>query len=165
MFPRAISGRLKKLAIASALLAFAVASGFAETTVKVPFDFLANGRHCSAGAYTVNLDAQFNMVKLQSAGGARTFQWVILSGAPSPNDTRDPHVRPGGKRLRAAHHPVSQQDYRQARQEHSGVRANADHHGSVTYPPLHPQKVYSTSAIARTVTMKLSTRIVAILIF
>jgi hypothetical protein len=88
MFPRAISGRLKKLAIASALLAFAVASGFAETTVKVPFDFLANGRHCSAGAYTVNLDAQFNMVKLQSADGARTFQWVVLSGAPSPNDTR-----------------------------------------------------------------------------
>jgi hypothetical protein len=88
MFARTVSVHLKKLVIASALLAFAVTS-FAETTaVKVPFNFVADGKQCSSGLYSVILDAQFNTVKLQSADGVSSFQWVALSGSPSPNDTR-----------------------------------------------------------------------------
>lgn len=79
----------KKLAMASALLAFAVTSAFAETTtVKVPFDFVANGKHCSAGVYTVYRDAQFHTVRLQSADGAMNFQWVATAGQPAPSDMR-----------------------------------------------------------------------------
>jgi hypothetical protein len=79
----------RKLAMASALLAFAVTSAFAETTtVKVPFNFVANGKQCSAGVYTVIRDAQFNMVRLQSADGSRNFQWVATAGQPAPDDNR-----------------------------------------------------------------------------
>lgn len=79
----------KKLAIASALLAFAVTSAFAEnTTVKVPFNFVANGKQCSAGIYTVERDTQLNMVRLQSADGSRNFQWIAGPGEPATNDSR-----------------------------------------------------------------------------
>jgi len=89
MFACTVSVRLKKLVIASALLAFAATSAFAETTtVKVPFNFVANGKQCSSGVYSVILDAQFNTVKLQSADGVSSFQWVAVSGSPSPNDMR-----------------------------------------------------------------------------
>jgi len=89
MFACTVSVRLKKLVIASALLAFAVTSAFAETTiVKVPFNFVANGKQCSSGVYSVILDAQFNIVKLQSADGVSSFQWVAGAGSPSPTDMR-----------------------------------------------------------------------------
>lgn len=79
----------KKLAIASALLAFAVTSAFAETTtLKVPFNFVANGKQCSAGVYTVYHDAQFRTVRLQSADGSLNFQWIAVAGQPSPTDLR-----------------------------------------------------------------------------
>jgi hypothetical protein len=80
---------LGKLAIASALLAFAVTSAFAETsTANVPFNFVANGKHCSAGVYMIHRDPRFNTVRLQSADGARNMQWVAMPGEPSPNDSR-----------------------------------------------------------------------------
>ena len=89
MFACTVSVRLKKLVIASALLAFAVTSAFAETTtVKVPFNFVANGKQCSSGVYSVILEAQFNIVKLQSVDGVSSFQWVAGAGSPSPTDMR-----------------------------------------------------------------------------
>jgi len=80
---------LSKLAIASAMLAFAATSAFAETsTAKVPFNFVANGKHCSAGVYTIYRDPRSSTVRMQSADGARNMQWVIMPGAPAPNDSR-----------------------------------------------------------------------------
>lgn len=78
----------RMIALASAMLAFAVTSALAETTtVKVPFAFVASGRQCPAGVYTVARDTEFNVVRLQSADGARHFQWIIGPGQPSPYDT------------------------------------------------------------------------------
>ena len=80
---------LGKLAIASALLAFAVTSASAETsTAKVPFNFVANGKQCSAGVYHLYRDAGVSIVRLQSADGVRNMQWVIQPGEPAPNDSR-----------------------------------------------------------------------------
>ena len=80
---------LGKLAIASALLAFAVTSAFAETsTANVPFNFLANGKQCPAGVYHIYRDAGVSTVRLQSADGVRNMQWVMQPGAPAPNDLR-----------------------------------------------------------------------------
>ena len=79
---------LSKLAIASAMLAFAVTSAFAETsTAKVPFNFVANGKHCSAGVYTIYRDPRSSTVRMQSADGARNMQWVIMPGAPASIET------------------------------------------------------------------------------
>jgi hypothetical protein len=78
-----------KLLLASAMLAFAAMPAFAETaTVNVPFTFVANGMHCPAGVYTVSRDPQFNVVRLQSADGAKNFQWIAAPGQASPLDTR-----------------------------------------------------------------------------
>jgi len=79
----------QKLLLASAMLAFAAMPAFAETsTVNVPFTFVANGKHCPAGVYTVSRDPQFNVVRLQSADGAKNFQWIAAPGQASPLDTR-----------------------------------------------------------------------------
>lgn len=79
----------RKLLLASAMLALAVTPALAETSVvNVPFSFIANGKHCPAGMYTVTRDLEFNAVRLQSADGAKNFQWVAGPGTASPDDSR-----------------------------------------------------------------------------
>lgn len=79
----------RKLILASAMLALAVAPALAETaTVNVPFNFVANGRHCAAGVYRVYRDHHLNTVRLESADGASNFQWIAGPGAASPYDSR-----------------------------------------------------------------------------
>ena len=79
----------RKLLLASAMLALAVIPALAETTtVNVPFNFVANGKHCAAGIYTVYRDPQFNALRLQSADGAVNMQWVAGPGTASPYDSR-----------------------------------------------------------------------------
>ena len=79
----------RKLLLASAMLALAVTPALAETTmVNVPFSFIANGKHCPAGMYTVTRDPQIPSLRLQSADGASNFQWMAGPGEAAPNDSR-----------------------------------------------------------------------------
>lgn len=79
----------RKLLLASAMLALAVTPALAAAaTVNVPFDFVANGKHCPAGVYIVSRDSQLNAVRLQSADGARNLQFIAGPGEPSPYDSR-----------------------------------------------------------------------------
>lgn len=79
----------RKLLLASAMLALAVTPALADvTTVKVPFDFTANGKHCAAGVYRVlHNPTMADVLILQSQDGARNFQFIAGPG-PSPYDSR-----------------------------------------------------------------------------
>lgn len=82
---------LKKLSLASAILAaaaFTANTAMAETTVKVPFNFMVHGKMCPAGWYTVDRNPVSGAVTLESADGMRHFNWVSGPGDVSPMDTR-----------------------------------------------------------------------------
>lgn len=80
----------RKLLLATAMLALAVTPALADvTTVKVPFDFTANGRHCAAGVYRIYRNPTMSQVLiLQSEDGARNFQFIAAGGDAAPNDSR-----------------------------------------------------------------------------
>jgi hypothetical protein len=58
----------------------------ATKTLNVPFSFTANGKVCPAGVYTVEWNAQFNLVKLESKDTSQAFGWSAHSA--DKNDGR-----------------------------------------------------------------------------
>lgn len=78
---------LRTLVLAPVVLAAAAftASSAMAATINVPFSFIAAGKKCPAGDYTVQ--KRFDgSVKL--AGGAQSFNWLIRPGDPAPTDKR-----------------------------------------------------------------------------
>ncbi len=71
--------------------AFVAAAALATTsamaaTLKVPFSFVANGKQCPAGYYSVEKGINGNVVTLASKDGSRNFTWVLRPGEPDPSD-------------------------------------------------------------------------------
>jgi hypothetical protein len=70
-----------KFVLAPAVLAaaaLAANSAGAETILKVPFSFTADGKACPPGYYVVNRDASF--ITLTHKGYPESFSWVIGPG-------------------------------------------------------------------------------------
>jgi hypothetical protein len=71
--------------------AFVAAAALATTsasaaTLKVPFNFIANGKQCPAGYYNVQKGINSSVVTLVSKDGSRNFTWVLRPGEPDPSD-------------------------------------------------------------------------------
>jgi hypothetical protein len=82
---------LRKLSLASAILAAAALTAvpaLAEISLTVPFSFVAGGKLCPAGQYSVDRNPLNGIITLQSADASRGFAWVSAPGDPSPTDTR-----------------------------------------------------------------------------
>lgn len=82
---------LRKLSLASAIVAaaaFTAAPALADTSVNVPFSFVAAGKVCPAGQYNVNRNPLNGIITLQSMDASRSFAWAAGPGDPSPTDTR-----------------------------------------------------------------------------
>ncbi len=80
---------LSKSVLAPAVLAaaaLAAHSAIAETIVKVPFSFTAEGKTCPAGTYVVNKDSGF--ITLTHKGYPESFMWVVGPGAPALTDSK-----------------------------------------------------------------------------
>jgi len=56
------------------------------STLKVPFSFVAGGKQCPAGTYTVQRDIYGSVIKLTNHEGTRNFSWVLRPGDPAPGD-------------------------------------------------------------------------------
>src|SRR5579875_3334301 len=85
-----MSSILTKIFAASAILAavtLTAAPGFAETSLTVPFSFVAAGKLCPAGEYRVERNLLNGVITLKSSDGLRNFAWVAGPGAPSPTST------------------------------------------------------------------------------
>lgn len=81
----------RKLALAlglAAAAAFTASSAMAESVVKVPFNFVAGGKSCPAGVYTLNYNSEMRVVTLRSADASRAFSWLTAPGDPAPSDMR-----------------------------------------------------------------------------
>ena len=82
---------LPKIFLASAMVATAALAtnvALAETMVKVPFNFEANGKICPAGVYTVDHNLMSGEVTLRNTDWSRAFAWIAGPGDPSPRDGR-----------------------------------------------------------------------------
>jgi hypothetical protein len=80
---------LRKLSLASAIVAaaaFAAAPALAETSLTVPFSFVAGGKLCPAGHYSIDRNPLSGIVTLR--GSSRSFGWVTGPGDALPTDTR-----------------------------------------------------------------------------
>jgi len=81
---------LSKFVLAPAVLAAAALTATsamaAESTIKVPFNFTADGKVCPAGVYVVQKDANF--VTLVHKGYGESFTWVVGPGSAEPTDTK-----------------------------------------------------------------------------
>ena len=73
------------VAVAAAL---AASPAVAETTVNIPFNFVASGMNCSAGLYTIRHDDSSSFVSVMRKGSSQTFTWVIGPGAPDPKENK-----------------------------------------------------------------------------
>jgi len=71
-----------------AAVALVANSATAESTVKVPFNFTADGKICPAGYYTVQHDTDSGFVTLSRKGTSEHFTYVVGPGAPDPNSTK-----------------------------------------------------------------------------
>jgi hypothetical protein len=71
-----------------AMTTLAASAAMAETTLKVPFDFTAAGKHCPAGTYSVEKNNIGTQVTLKSRESAKSFTWAVGPGDPNPADTR-----------------------------------------------------------------------------
>jgi len=69
-----------------AVASFVAVSAHAETTVKVPFAFKAEGKVCPAGDYVVSRDLNRNMLTLRSKQTGRSFMWVAGAGNAGAKD-------------------------------------------------------------------------------
>ena len=68
-----------------ATAAFASTSAMAAT-LKIPFSFVAGGKQCPAGTYTVQRGINGSVITLTSREGTRNFTWVLRPGDPAPGD-------------------------------------------------------------------------------
>ena len=71
-----------------AAVALAAASAKAEVTVKVPFNFTADGKICPAGYYTVRHDDHGSFVTLRSKTSSQNFTWVVGPGLAPPDNRK-----------------------------------------------------------------------------
>jgi len=74
---------LRSILMTSAVLAaaaLATNSAMAETTVNVPFSFVAAGKVCPAGRYTVERDLAHNFVTLVGRSAPVGFRWLLNPG-------------------------------------------------------------------------------------
>jgi hypothetical protein len=71
-----------------AAFALAAASAKAEVTLKVPFNFTADGKICPAGYYTVRHDDNSSFVTLISKGSSQIFTWVVGPGVAPPDNRK-----------------------------------------------------------------------------
>ncbi len=81
---------LRKLIVASAVIAataFTTGTAMAQRTVKVPFDFIAAGRVCTAGTYSLARNSVSNTVMLKSATGSCGMIWSIDQPASGADQT------------------------------------------------------------------------------
>ena len=73
---------------ALAAVALVASSAMAETTLKVPFNFTANGKVLPAGYYTVTHDDTGSFVTLARKGSSDTLTYIVGPGATDPNDRK-----------------------------------------------------------------------------
>jgi len=73
---------------AMAVVALASQSAHAADTavVKVPFSFIASGKKCPAGVYTVSTDSTFHMIVLRSKDTGESLSWLSAPGDKAAND-------------------------------------------------------------------------------
>lgn len=71
--------------VAAALI---TTSAMAETTIKVPFNFMASGQACPAGLYTIQHQDGSGFVTLMRRGTSQIFTWTVGPGAPDPTETK-----------------------------------------------------------------------------
>jgi len=74
---------LRSIIMTSAVLAaaaLATNSAMAETTVNVPFSFVAAGKVCPAGRYIVERDLAHNFVTLAGKSAPVGFRWLLNPG-------------------------------------------------------------------------------------
>ncbi len=86
-----MSSILRKLSLASVIVAtaaFTAAPALAETSVNVPFSFVAAGKLCPAGHYSVDRNPVSGIITLHAADASRNFAWVGGPGDAAPTDTR-----------------------------------------------------------------------------
>ena len=85
---RSIFSRFVLAPAALAAVALVTGSAMAETTVKVPFSFTADGKVCPAGYYTVIHDDTSSFVTLAHKGYPEIHTYVVGPGAPNPADRK-----------------------------------------------------------------------------
>ncbi len=71
-----------------AAVALAATSAKAEVTLKVPFNFTADGKICPAGYYTVRHDDSSSFVTLISKSSSQIFTWVVGPGVAAPDNRK-----------------------------------------------------------------------------
>jgi hypothetical protein len=80
-----------KFVLAPAVLvaaALAANSAVAETTVKIPFNFITNGQVCPAGLYTVQHNSKDSFLTLSRKATGQTFTWVMGPAEASPSERK-----------------------------------------------------------------------------
>lgn len=76
-------------AVVTAAAAFASHPAVAATaTANVPFSFMASGKICPAGSYTIKTGQLSQTVSLTNAQKRVNMVWVAGPGTPGPNDRR-----------------------------------------------------------------------------
>jgi len=71
-----------------AAAALAATPAIAESTIKVPFNFVASGKILPAGYYTVQRDDNSNFVRLKHKGTSEVLTYIVGPGAPDPADSK-----------------------------------------------------------------------------
>ena len=64
--------------VATAAATLAAKPASADTSVKVPFSFTADGKRCPAGTYQVKVDPSSNSVTLVGRKSSNIFSWVVM---------------------------------------------------------------------------------------
>ena len=85
---KSIFSRLVLAPAALAAVALVAGSAMAETTIKVPFSFTADGKVCPAGYYTVIHDDTSSFVTLAHKGYPEVLTYVVGPGAPDQADRK-----------------------------------------------------------------------------
>ena len=82
---------LSALILAPAMIAAAALttnSAMAESTINVPFSFIAAGKTLPAGKYVVVHDPSHNFVMLMGQKTGVSFNWILGPGDGLPTDTK-----------------------------------------------------------------------------
>ena len=77
---------IRNTIFAAAVVAVLASTSAMAATLNVPFSFVAGGKQCPAGTYTVQRGINGGVVTLTSREGSRNFTWVLSPGDPAPDD-------------------------------------------------------------------------------
>jgi len=78
---------IRNVILASACVATAalVSTSAMAATLKIPFTFVAGGKQCPAGTYTVQRSGvDGSLITLASREGSRNYTWILRPGDPNP---------------------------------------------------------------------------------